>query len=472
MQSENYEKSEELFNQSIKFLESSSTPSTILLKSMTYNNLATLFIRLNNYPKALEALSQAEKDSANQSKLNFALTYINLAVLLRNLNKPQEALAKLQVTHQILKDSQVLTKNVLTSLVICLHNMGLLYNDLGQKLEFESSLRESWELAIQHFGPDHYLTQTVFRDLTDLASHSLTHVKIMKNQEIARPAFKEERKLTQILGHRPRQLSSGASELQQIRFLTGERLQPMHKTKFFRKVRSRPASRTANTASKVLKQKIIQSMRSDSHQLEGLGRIEVQLDSLQEKIDNFQEKCIPLKELAEDSEEYLSSKASVNEARLKNLRIQEEIRQKAAADIQKAVRGWRSRKRVKVVKEQEKKVKEATKNIVRAFKGFMGKIALREKWDELEAIMEQSEEREADLDKKMTEAQAALVIQTRFRGYVQRKKFKLMKKSAIKIQALVRMWLVKIIYKDVLKAIIMIQQEYRKHLTRKKRKLE
>jgi tetratricopeptide (TPR) repeat protein len=468
MHCENFETSKTLLKKAQDLLKFSSSTSTVLLKSMTLNNQASLFSKLKDIESAIILLTEAEKSSSMTSKTNQAVTLINLGSLKSPIN-PQESLHHFQKALNLLKAAPNLTKNVLTSLIICLHNASQVHQTLGQKIESESHMRESWELSLQHFGPDHYLTQTVFQDLSDLKSGSFAHVKILKNAEIQKPVMKEDKKLIKILGRKSRQMSVEASELQNIRFLTGERLQPMHKTKFFRKNRSRPTSRATHTASKVLKQKILDNMRSDSNQLEGLGRIEAYIENLQEKVDNFQEKCLPLKELAEDSQELLSSKTSVNDARFKNARIMEEIRNKAACDIQRAVRGWRGRQDVRRVKEKEGRDKEAAKEIVAAFKGFLGRVVVRKKWEELQAIQETDEEKEQDCRK--SEEEAAVLIQARVRGFLQRRRYQKMRRSAIKIQSVVRMWLVKIIYKDIRKAVVMIQQEYRQYFNRKKAKV-
>ena len=430
---------------------------------MTLNNLANLSLKLNDIPKALNYLSEAEKLSIVGSKTNLAVTYINLGAFLTKVSKCLEAIDYLLKAIGLLKEAPNLTKNVIMALVIGQHNLGQAHWVMGNRAEGPGFAKESWEMALQHLGPDHFLTQNIFQGLGEMNASSFTHIRIIKNADIHKSLYKEEKekeKNSELTITR-RKLSGEASELQSIRFLTGERLQPMYKTKVYRKTRTRPGSRTASTGSNVQKQK---TLVSTQHQEKNLSRIEAHLDNLQEKIESYKKKCLPLKALAEESDEYISSKASINESKLKHFKLLEEAQQKAARKIQRAIRGWNSRK---VAKAAKKKQRKAVQAIVGAFKGFMGKIAVRQKWEELATIPEE-EEQEPKKGAIMKPDEAATKIQAAYHKFSERKKFRKLKNSAIKIQSLVRMWLVRIIYKDVLTAIILIQRAYRAHLHHRK----
>ena len=420
---------------------------------MTLNNLANLCLKLNEIPKALNYLFEAEQCSLIGSKTNLAVTYINLSAFLTINSKYLEAIDYLLKGIKLLKEAPNLTKNVITALVIGQHNLAQAYWLMGNKTDGPGYAKESWELALQHLGPDHFLTQNIFQVLTEMNTSSFTHIRIIKNADIQKSLCREEKNPEPPITRNIRKFSGDATELRDIRFLTGERLQPMYKTKVYRKTRTRPGSRTASTVTKVQKQKTVVSQ----HQEKNLSRIEAHLDNLQEKIETYKEKCRPLRALAEESDEYISSKTSINESKLKHLKLLEEAQQKAARRIQRAIRGWNIKKVAKAAKLKQKK---AVQTIIGAFKGFLGKIAVNKKWEELATIPEEEEEK----DSITKPEKAATKIQAAFHKFSERKKFRKLKNSAIKIQSLVRMWLVRIIYKDVLKAIILIQRAYRAHL--------
>lgn len=437
---------------------------------MTLNNLANLCLKLNDIPKALNYLSEAEKISIEGSKTNLAVTYINLSAFLTLTSKHLEAIENLLKAVKLLKEAPNLTKNVITALVIGLHNLSLVYWQVGNKTDGSGYCKESWEMSLQHFGPDHYLTQKIFQWLNGMNSSSFTHVKIIKNADIQKSLYKEDRNTELPIYSKKRKNSDDANELKSIRFLTGERLQPMYKTKVYRKVRTRPGSRTANTTSKALKQKTLLSHPVENSK--NNEKLDNYIESLRAKIETKKEEYLPLKALAEDSEEYISSKTSINESKLKNFKLVEEAQQNAARKIQRVVRGWNGRKKAKVAGVKQRQAAQA---IVGAFKGFMGKIAVKKKWEELatieeEHLDEEKEDEEVKEEKTMPPEKAAIKIQAAFHKYSERKKFKKLKISAIKIQSLVRMWLVRIIYKDILKAIILIQRAYRAHRLKKQNK--
>ena len=129
-----------------------------------------------------------------------------------------------------------------------------------------------------------------------MAEPSFSCIKIQPNTPI-KPAIKEQKLLEKILGKKVRNQSNESVEFQNIRFLTGERLQPMHKMKKFRYNRTRPSTRALSTESAANKKnngflKKENNIGEYNHNLMKIGNH----NNHQEKIDSFDNKFVPLKQ--------------------------------------------------------------------------------------------------------------------------------------------------------------------------------
>ena len=378
MHSDNLDESEHILLQAQSLLKYSSESSHLLLKSMTLNNLSNLYMKMNELEKSKNCLTQVLNSDFPGPRTNLAIAYVNMSAIESALNNHEKALNQILTALSIFKESPQLSVNSAISLIIGYHNCALEYKFLGKKHELHKYLREAWELSLEQLGPDHSLTHVVFSELSGVLSEAnFTHVKIKPNAEV-KPLAKVEKKLEQILGNRKRTASSNAVEFQSIRFLTGDRLQPMFKTKRYMRISSRPTSRTASAAgARSLFKKDKEKLSSDEEGMEynnNLHRIGAKISNLQEKIDLFEVRCMPLKVLAEEPEDPLSSKTSAlgrwEEKKEEFMRTQEEVKNKAATSIQKAIKGWV--KRVDFDRKRER-VRGAAKKISAVFRGFLGK---------------------------------------------------------------------------------------------------
>ncbi|OMJ90704.1 hypothetical protein SteCoe_6878 [Stentor coeruleus] len=487
----NFQSAQEMLNKAYSLLPHTSKTSYLLLKSMTLNNLANFFLKQKSPENALKCLQEVVSSNFPGSKTNLAITFINIATIESSQGNHDQAIKHIQTSITILKESPNMTFNIINSLIIAYHNYALECRNLGEQAESHKHMREAWELSLEQLGPDNKLTHIVFKGLNEESStRGLTHVKIFPNTGIIKPINRGERKLEQILGKRPKNSSISNYEFQNVRFLTGDRLQPMHKIRTYRKMSSRPGSRTANSAiasrnikniyTELQKQKDTEIMITDKYR---------ELNQYVEKPQIFEDKFQPLNALSEQSDEYLSSKASaVPDKRLEIHKILEETQQVAAVNIQKHMKAWRERQKYK---EKAKGQKSAANIISRAFKGFLAKEIIKtekgkcyvipevESEKELETLENEKEVKDLEngevedkgnfIRKKVkTKDESALIIQTAFKGFLVKKKYKKTVSGVVKIQAMVRMWLVRTIYKSIKEAVVCIQANYRGYLVRKR----
>lgn len=370
----NLEASESRFLQAQHWLNFSTKSSYLLLKSMTFNNLANLYMKKQDLEKSLSCLSQVLTSDFSGPKTNLAITYINLSVLESQMNSHEKALGQILTAISIFKESPHISQNCLMALIIALHNSSLEYEFLGKNTEAQKAMREAWELSLEHLGPDHVMTHSVFQELNELmADSNFTHIRIRPNSKIA------DRKLEKILGNRKRTVSDGASEFQSVRFLTGDRLQPMFRVKKYRQGSTRPSSRTSGSTA-------VRSLLKNTQNVEGnegnISKNQMKISNLHEKI---AEKQRNLKVLNE-TDEPLSSKASVLE---KIEKKEEDNRNIAAFRIQRLVKTWNTKR---ILKEKREKEKVAAGKIVSAFKGFLSRKVLKLKNFGIGVIEEESQE--------------------------------------------------------------------------------
>ncbi|OMJ71056.1 hypothetical protein SteCoe_30812 [Stentor coeruleus] len=512
----NFLSAQEMLNKAYSLLPYSSKTSFLLLKSMTLNNLASFFLKQKDPENALKCLQEVVSSNFPGSKTNLAITLINIATIESSQGDHDQAMRHIQSSITILKESPNMTFNIINSLIIAYHNYALECRNLGEQAESHKYMREAWELSLEQLGPDNKLTHIIFRGLNEESSTGgLTHVKIFPNTPIIKPINRGEKKLEQILGKKPRNSSIGNYEFQNVRFLTGDRLQPMHKIRTYRKVCSRPGSRTANSAiaSRTLKKKHTDPQKQEESEFPITEKYP-ELAQFVEKSQIFEEKFEPLNALSEQSEEYLSSKASaIPDKRLEIHKILEETQQQAAINIQKHMKAWRDRQKYK---EKAEGQKSAASTISRAFKGFLAREIIKDEKGkcyvipevesdkeletlenekgieniekEIESIKDDIEENNVEdegkieslenekvediencVEKKVkTKDESALIIQTAFKGFLGKKKYKKTISAVVKIQAMVRMWLVRTIYKSIKEAVVCIQANYRGYLVRKR----
>jgi Tetratricopeptide repeat/IQ calmodulin-binding motif len=456
---------------------------------MTLNNLANLYLKLNDYDKSLEYLLEVLSFNFPGAKTSLAITYINIAVIKSHLGDHEAALDHLSKAIAILKDSAEMTPNIKNSLIIAYHNFALEHKFLGRQKELHKYMREAWESSLEQLGPDHILTHTIFQQLSEtMAESNFSHIKIRNNLPIKIIA-KGEKKLEKILGKKTRAQPNETAEFQQIRFLTGERLQPMYKTRIYKKLSTRPGSRALSTRGerKLMSSKVMDESKTDNAEsLTNLARIGEHINHLQAKIDIFEEKCIDLKVLTEEPEDPISSKNSPfekSEDKKVDFKALEDLRNKAVIEIQRRLKGWKTRQNLQ---RKHQKTVQAAKTIARAFKGFLSKEILKLQNNIIDTIPEETEEQENDSELNLVKKDSigvyknnennvkyrsfdenVILIQSHIRKFQARKKYLRTRDLAIKIQSAVRMWEVKRIYKSIYEAVVYIQAYYRGHKVRK-----
>ena len=124
-------------------LKYSTKNSQLLLRSMTFNNLANLYIQLSNLDKANSFLSDLLSLSFPGAKTNLGIAYINIASIESLQNNHEKALDHNLTGISILKESVNMTSNTINSLIIGCHNCALEYKFLGRKPEVQKYMREA-----------------------------------------------------------------------------------------------------------------------------------------------------------------------------------------------------------------------------------------------------------------------------------------------------------------------------------------
>lgn len=445
-----------------------------------YKRTENLQVALNFLKKALEVESQPPVDISNLSG-----THLNICAILSTLNEHSKALAHSLKALNLLKSKHLEDPSLLTMYVAAHHNAGVEYENVNQAVEAENIYKKGFQIALQYLGGNHPLTCSLKCSIFNLKSgpaeakgllgkvspnNKSKTLLVSRNKSATRPNTSKFR-------------SKFISKFDKIRFITGERLQPMFKKDEikFRDLKNRT---------------IFDSSRLNESANENLVEQESDED-LEEDEEEIQAKAkMLLQESESKSEETEKLKVSkgiqisiATQVHLFDSSYILDLRDKAAVRIQKHVRGFLARRKTeylkyqKILKNAEKQARNAKESLkkLKARKNFkmvksiqpvnteLIPIAYKDKLDspiktsstwtgkgysKLTTI----DEEENDIVLKI------IIIQKNFRGWKERKLYLTKKRAAIIIQKNIRRYQVQKLYLKIKEAIIFIQKVWRVYL--------
>ena len=262
---------------------------------------------------------------------------------------------------------------------------------------------------------------------------------------------------------KPAKLGSLGTDLQQIRFLTGDRLQPMFKNEF----RMKSLPRGSSKEEKVQKPMIHERTTSQQPILSD------NLVNPNEKVKNIGKTITEFENLVETIQP--ESKPDVYDENIEAMLLKHH-RESAATKVQKYYKGYKARKAFKSLK--EKRLQTSQKQTILVLKEFdsikpqPSQLMAEKPSDikipyELETIPEIPDNFSPYNEKKIN---PLVSTQSLFRSYISQKGYKNFKnlfQAATKIQKQFRCYQVYKIYKGIKEAIICIQAFYRGYIVRK-----
>lgn len=502
---ENYKKALSFLNKAEEVLSSGQVQNLNQLLGITLNNFGCFYKRTGNPTLALNFLKKAleieNKDPVDVN--NLAGTYLNMCAILSSIGEHQKALDHSLKAMNLLKTRVKDDENLLTTLIVAHHNAGIEYEMLMNNIEAKKVYSAGLKLTIEHYGEDHPLAISLKNSMKNLNINrktiSVSPIRTTPGSiSMSRGSVLRSNKIPAHISG-PNIISNLKSKTENVRFITGERLQPMHKKEDFR-------TREVKTRKKFDARTLIKELDGESSKY-----IKKQQKPGNEETEDTKRKT-DVSDRIDNSKpnEKINTATQVEICDRRYFKI---MRNNAAVIIQKHVRGFLARKRAES-KKYEKQLKEAEEEMRKAQERLDGlksqnrKRALSAKADNVvngqkefvngqkEFVNGQKEfvptvyknklERSVSRTSTVVSRRRSLlapipeeredlnakarIIQKNYRGWKERRRYKMVKKATVLIQKHIKRYQVRKLYLEIKDAIVFIQRTWRK-LAKKWKKL-
>ena len=522
------------------------------LQGITLNNFGCFYKRSKMPNVALKYLTKAclsEKEGLVDN-VGIAATHLNMCAIYSELGKHDLALQEGLISLDLMKRSLEHTPNFISTLVIAYHNTGVEYEFLKLFREAYQCYKMAWETSLQHLGPDHPLTLSTEENCSSAEKKvreqemRLTKDYLIRENTagVKKTRFRSAEKRPKSRGDsKPRHMynfslrenlspkiakdvSVGTKvepELHTMRFLTGERLQPMFKTNLrvsslprgtikMRNVNSSVTDKSKtielgrgslNIRKRKIKSYPIKAQQNNTQELNQVGE-EMKKNKrgvfeVARKIKKFEGKLkFPDKRfnILEENKKKLQKKGKKQEEQWEDpnarfeidtseidslinevlpnfglLQMEQSLDTQAALKIQKTFRGYKVRKLIHDVKKPTSLESETSKIIqeLNALKIIKQKQVNHFNQEEVGLdIIPEIPDAATPVSEELSK-DSLQIVQGLFKGYLVRKDLLKKTKAATFIQKHIRRFVVLKIYKKIREAILFIQSSYRDYIIRK-----
>lgn len=163
--------------------EQEDNPDVNSLRAITLNNLGCFYKRTGKPNVALSYLKEAldKETNANADLTNLAGTNLNICAIYSELGRHETALGYALRALHIMRDSYLPSSNLTTTMVIGYHNAGAEYEYLNQRNEAIESYTTGYLLSRDELGEEHPLTNSLRTSLEE-ASDKLGKIEKLTNQ--------------------------------------------------------------------------------------------------------------------------------------------------------------------------------------------------------------------------------------------------------------------------------------------------
>ncbi|OMJ86557.1 hypothetical protein SteCoe_11911 [Stentor coeruleus] len=286
--------------------------SNLKLQAITLNNFGCFYKRINKPNVALNFLKKAcEKESVEPvENVNLAGTLLNICAIYSQLGKHEMALENGCKALSLVEKCDKSAPNLVSTLIIGYHNTGVEYEFLNNMKHAVECYKTAWQFATKQLGEGNQLTQSIYKSYIEALEKlekqetrtsareqfRLTN-RVQPSEKRATSGFPPTKKLPSIGPYGKKKLSipqgkpiskippviqETTADLGQIRFLTGDRLQPMYQNNGFFSAHSKP--RTFDTKNRT--QNFPLSFKKDAMEFpennERIQRVPRRMEKIQE----------------------------------------------------------------------------------------------------------------------------------------------------------------------------------------------
>lgn len=142
-----------------------SLPALWKLQAITYNNLGCFFKKARDQANAMTYLQLALRIELDHPEdyTNVAGTHLNLCAVCSMVGRHKPALRQAQRALQVLKAHFQRSPNLVTTMAIAYHNIGVEFEYLRLRKPASEAYYDGWDFASKELGPSHPLTSSLKR---------------------------------------------------------------------------------------------------------------------------------------------------------------------------------------------------------------------------------------------------------------------------------------------------------------------
>lgn len=517
LRNEDYKTALTYLSKAEELLNTGSVSNLHKLYGITLNNFGCFYKRTGNPSLALNFLRKAlEIETKPPVDINnLAGTHLNICAILSQIEDHHKALSHALKALNLLKSRYLDDPSLLTTLLVAHHNSGVEYEFLSQTSDAFGIYQKGWKIASDNLGDAHALSMSLKNSMQNTNFTRRNTVSPMRNSQFT-PVAKSRGSVPRSYKTSKKGSLKKLDKPESVRFVTGERLQPMFKHEKVVKKKFTMRDKRKYDVSSLIKELNGESSRDvkdfsmDAESSKGLKDFSIDEDSENDRffdtVSTVKEKSISVELPSERTQE---AKISIStQVDFKERNVFKNLRNNAASIIQKYCRGFLARKK-KDYEKYSKQLEEAelqakiAKEKLRKMGRFGGKklkkkielphvpvIVPPSKNEELIPIAYKSKLNSAvRSDSRMssvtpryseklpvipeeTEAISYKVIsiQSHLRGWVVRKEYILKRAAIIMIQKHLKRYLIRKLFLQIKDAIVFIQKYWRKQLIYKRQK--
>lgn len=522
LKQENFQLSLKTLKDAEKLLKTLNSPENLKLHGITLNNFGCFYKRINKPNVALKFLQRAcEKESIEPiDRVNLSGTLLNMCAIYSQLGKHEQALDQGLKALALLEQETMTSPNLASTLIIAYHNTGVEYEYLSNLRQAVECYKSAWTFAMKQMGENNNLTVSIHKTYVDAleklektesrstAREQLRLTHKIKPQErrnqTAFPAIRQNKdsnpyvkpKTNPVVPQKPvkkpeKSVLEKAAVLNQVRFLTGDRLQPMFQNKT-QSITLKPVTvaktvesslgppRGKHTREKNLElTETTNEFNEKSHARTSSAPVNINVGNLQERIRNLESKY---EDFDKKIQPFKNNLPELDSFKIHNITALYEMEKIAELDNKRKKIEEEKEKFLQNVKRMEAieaKLKEEKLNEKENNESEQDLLEEEEEEDNIRQELDENKPQSVETQKpeektspvhlpELAKPASAKVTKTPltttqgyFRGYLSRKSLDKRTLAAITIQKHIRRYQCRSIYLDIKQAIIMIQRSYR-----------